>query len=73
MSKYYNGSEEAEDYSLYYWVDNSLDNLIITLNNDAKTKYTNLILEYKIDVGHWRCLDKNVSKIKCTVSMYFEE
>lgn len=63
---------EAEDYSLYYWVTDSLRNLVITVNNDAKKKYTRLIFDYKIMSGHYRCLSGS-SNIRCTTSSYFED
>lgn len=62
----------ADDYSLYYWVYNSLTNLQVTINEDAKNKYTSLIFDYKIMQGHSSCLASS-SKISCTVSSYFNE
>lgn len=64
-------NESANDYSLYYWVEDSLVNLEITVNDDAKTKYTNLIFDYKIEAGHEDCI-RSSSNIKCTVEYYFE-
>lgn len=63
---------EAEDYSLYYWVYNSLVNLEITVNSDAKKKYTRLIFDYKIMSRHISCLGGS-SNIRCTTSSYFDE
>lgn len=64
-------NKSANDYSLYYWVKESLVNLEITVNDDAKNKYTNLIFDYKILAGHKRCIEGS-SNIKCTVEYYFE-
>lgn len=69
----YGSGSKCEDYSLYYFVNNSLDNLQIEIVDEAKTKYRYLTFDYKIMQGHGGCLGYSSQKINCTIKSYFEE
>ena len=69
----YGVTNPAEDYSLYYWVENSLENLQITVKEDAKTKYKSLMFDYKILAGHESCISGSTSTIRCTLKSYFAD